>query len=106
MTRVEMDWSEHNTFVAGGQRYFGLEIAGTVHLISARCPHRGGPLHLGRIVDGRVRCPWHGTTFRLDRLCEIGLPSVQRGSHIIAYLSKDECATTARTLVLLGGKRP
>ncbi|MGI5268474.1 Rieske 2Fe-2S domain-containing protein [Nonomuraea sp. CA-218870] len=34
------------------------------------CPHLAGPLHQGRLVevDGEacVRCPWHGSTFRLE----------------------------------------
>jgi nitrite reductase/ring-hydroxylating ferredoxin subunit/uncharacterized membrane protein len=31
-----------------------------------RCSHLGGPLHEGALVDGCVRCPWHGSTFRMD----------------------------------------
>jgi nitrite reductase/ring-hydroxylating ferredoxin subunit/uncharacterized membrane protein len=30
-----------------------------------RCSHLGGPLHEGDLVDGCVRCPWHGSTFRM-----------------------------------------
>jgi nitrite reductase/ring-hydroxylating ferredoxin subunit/uncharacterized membrane protein len=30
-----------------------------------RCRHLGGPLHEGTLVDGCVRCPWHGSTFRM-----------------------------------------
>jgi nitrite reductase/ring-hydroxylating ferredoxin subunit len=30
-----------------------------------RCSHLAGPLHEGALVDGCVRCPWHGSTFRL-----------------------------------------
>jgi nitrite reductase/ring-hydroxylating ferredoxin subunit/uncharacterized membrane protein len=29
------------------------------------CNHMGGPLHEGEIDGGCVRCPWHGSTFRL-----------------------------------------
>jgi nitrite reductase/ring-hydroxylating ferredoxin subunit/uncharacterized membrane protein len=29
-----------------------------------RCSHLGGPLHEGDVVDGCLRCPWHGSTFR------------------------------------------
>ena len=32
----------------------------------ARCSHLGGPLHEGDLVDGCLRCPWHGSTFRLE----------------------------------------
>jgi nitrite reductase/ring-hydroxylating ferredoxin subunit/uncharacterized membrane protein len=30
-----------------------------------RCSHLAGPLHEGTLVDGCVRCPWHGSTFRM-----------------------------------------
>jgi nitrite reductase/ring-hydroxylating ferredoxin subunit/uncharacterized membrane protein len=30
-----------------------------------RCSHLAGPLYEGVLVDGCVRCPWHGSTFRL-----------------------------------------
>ncbi|MGW6566335.1 Rieske 2Fe-2S domain-containing protein [Streptomyces sp. NPDC054975] len=36
-----------------------------VRVLAARCSHMGGPLAEGTIVDGCVRCPWHGSTFRL-----------------------------------------
>lgn len=33
--------------------------------LSATCVHAGGPLDEGTLVDGCVRCPWHGSVFRL-----------------------------------------
>lgn len=36
-----------------------------VHAISAVCTHAGGPLNEGKIADGCVECPWHGSVFRL-----------------------------------------
>ncbi len=38
---------------------------GQVHALSNRCSHLGGPLNEGEISDGCVKCPWHGSTFRL-----------------------------------------
>ena len=32
----------------------------------AQCSHLGGPLHEGDLVDGCIRCPWHGSMFRAD----------------------------------------
>ena len=101
MIRIEMDWLRHNTVVVGDEQYFGLEQNGTVHLVSNRCPHRGGPLQLGTIGDGRLRCPWHGNTFRVDRLCDHALPAVQRGNHIVAYVPApgDAVATPVHALI-------
>lgn len=38
---------------------------GDWHAIADTCSHQGGPLHEGRVEDGCVRCPWHGSRFRL-----------------------------------------
>jgi nitrite reductase/ring-hydroxylating ferredoxin subunit/uncharacterized membrane protein len=35
------------------------------HALFDRCSHLGGPLHEGDLIDGCVRCPWHGSTFRM-----------------------------------------
>jgi nitrite reductase/ring-hydroxylating ferredoxin subunit/uncharacterized membrane protein len=42
--------------------------AGRILAIGSRCSHAGGPLHEGEIDgDGLcVRCPWHGSVFRLE----------------------------------------
>lgn len=36
-----------------------------LHAVSNVCPHQGGPLGEGRIVNGCVTCPWHGHQFAL-----------------------------------------
>ncbi len=33
--------------------------------LHATCAHAGGSLDKGRVVDGCVECPWHGSRFRL-----------------------------------------
>jgi nitrite reductase/ring-hydroxylating ferredoxin subunit len=38
---------------------------GTLRATAAICPHRGGPLHEGKVADGVVTCPWHGFQFSL-----------------------------------------
>ncbi|MCX2970189.1 MULTISPECIES: Rieske 2Fe-2S domain-containing protein [Streptomyces] len=38
----------------------------TVRALVEQCSHLGGPLAQGEIADGCVRCPWHGSTFRLS----------------------------------------
>ncbi len=36
---------------------------GKVYALSAYCPHNGGLLEEGRLVDGEVECPRHGARF-------------------------------------------
>ena len=37
-----------------------------LHAIGDRCSHRGCSLHEGKLKDGLLVCPCHGSTFRLD----------------------------------------
>ncbi|MEV6400992.1 Rieske (2Fe-2S) protein [Streptomyces sp. NPDC051907] len=37
-----------------------------VHVIAEQCSHLGGPLSEGVIEHGCVRCPWHGSLFRMS----------------------------------------
>jgi nitrite reductase/ring-hydroxylating ferredoxin subunit len=41
------------------------ETESTVHVLAERCSHMAGPLSEGDVADGCVRCPWHGSVFRL-----------------------------------------
>jgi nitrite reductase (NADH) small subunit/3-phenylpropionate/trans-cinnamate dioxygenase ferredoxin subunit len=48
-----------------GRRLALFRIDGQIHAIDDLCPHAGGPLSAGHVVDGVVMCPWHGWRFRL-----------------------------------------
>jgi len=39
------------------------------------CPHLGGPLSEGKLVDGAIQCPWHGSEFALDDGSVVNGPS-------------------------------
>ena len=39
---------------------------GRVFAMMAACSHLGGPLDKGKIVNGGIRCPWHGSIFALE----------------------------------------
>lgn len=43
--------------------------AGSPVILGDRCPHRSAPLHLGRVCDGRIKCPYHGLVFDKTGLC-------------------------------------
>ena len=38
----------------------------TILALHEQCAHAGGPLSQGKLVDGCIQCPWHGSRFRLD----------------------------------------
>ncbi|MEZ3180904.1 Rieske (2Fe-2S) protein [Streptomyces pimonensis] len=42
------------------------EPGGAFHALAERCSHLAGPLSEGTVADGCVRCPWHGSVFRLS----------------------------------------
>ena len=47
--------------VCAGERYYALaNLDGVYHAVDNNCPHLGGPLAKGRLVEGnQVECPWH-----------------------------------------------
>lgn len=55
---------------------------GTIYALSADCVHASGPLDQGKLVrDGCIRCPWHGSVFRLtDGRVQRGPASVDQPS--------------------------
>ena len=42
-----------------------VRVGDTVFAMHAVCAHAGGPLDKGKVVDGCLECPWHGSCFRL-----------------------------------------
>jgi nitrite reductase/ring-hydroxylating ferredoxin subunit/uncharacterized membrane protein len=51
---------------AAGRQLVVVRRGGTVYALDAVCAHAGGPLPKGKLVDGCIQCPWHGSRFRLD----------------------------------------
>ena len=57
-----------------GERLVVARFDGAVRAFRDLCPHRGTQLSLGEMVDGCLRCPYHGWTFREDGRC-VAIPS-------------------------------
>jgi nitrite reductase/ring-hydroxylating ferredoxin subunit len=53
----------------GEKRIALFRHQGEVFALDETCPHRGGPLHDGRIDRGVVLCPWHQWQFDLRTGC-------------------------------------
>jgi nitrite reductase (NADH) small subunit len=83
------------TFSAAGRNNC-VTVAGTPYiyartrlgsfLLSARCPHRGGPLHLATFEPAGTRliCPWHGRATSVTRALSMGIAVTRRGNVVTA----------------------
>jgi len=60
---------------AGGVPVVLVAREGSVYALDARCSHMGGPLDEGEVDDGCIRCPWHGSTFRLSNGSVVRAPA-------------------------------
>jgi phenylpropionate dioxygenase-like ring-hydroxylating dioxygenase large terminal subunit len=52
-----------------GRRLVVARTPGRVAVLLAACPHRGTDLALGDVVDGCIRCPYHGWRFAPSGTC-------------------------------------
>src|SRR5262249_20849716 len=53
----------------GGERIAVFRDGREIGALTNLCAHQNGPLGEGRIIDGRVTCPWHGYEYRLADGC-------------------------------------
>lgn len=68
---------------------------GAVHLVEARCPHRGTRLSTGRVEGEDLRCFYHGWKFRADGQC-IEQPAEE------SFFASNVCIRTWPTQEYLG----
>jgi nitrite reductase/ring-hydroxylating ferredoxin subunit len=86
-----------------GVQLDGLELAlmvvgSEVRCFDGLCPHEGGPMAEGQVVDGVVTCPWHGWAFH----CDGGRAVDGNGCALKTYPVTLE---NGRVLVAVGGSR-
>lgn len=71
MQRIEVARSdeifegEFHAARVGDYKVLVTRAKGRLCAIENKCPHLGLPLAKGEIVDGTIRCPWHGSRFDL-----------------------------------------
>ncbi len=91
-------------FIALGEALVAFrDAAGKPHVLKDRCPHRGLPLSVGRILDGQLQCILHGLRFGGDGRCALipwepddsplrndvsvaAYPTEERGGYIWAFM--------------------
>lgn len=62
---------------ADGEAVMLTRCRGRAVAVGATCPHYGGPLNEGLVVDGTVRCPWHHAAFELETGSLVRPPSLR-----------------------------
>jgi nitrite reductase (NADH) small subunit len=82
-----------NCAVVDGTPYVYATVRGSGFVMRARCPHRGGPLHLaaapepagtgGRPGAARLVCPWHERKTSVAML-RAEIPAVRTGTTVTA----------------------
>ncbi|MEN9301324.1 MAG: hypothetical protein RLZZ254_1105 [Actinomycetota bacterium] len=71
------------------------DSSGLAHGLSDRCPHRGGRLSQGWVVNDCVACPYHGWEFGSDGKC-VHIPSQEAGLPIPARAKVDAVKVNER----------
>jgi nitrite reductase (NADH) small subunit len=85
---VEFNSHEHNYLTVDEEPYFVLHTDEKFLVTQDRCPHRGGPLHLGEwnCHTRSLACPWHGTCLIEPTLNRRSVPAVRSGQKITAMV--------------------
>ncbi|KKC26642.1 aromatic ring-hydroxylating dioxygenase subunit alpha [Sphingomonas sp. SRS2] len=55
--------------IIGEHIVFFRRSTGDVVALSGRCSHRFAPLHLGKIIDDAIECPYHGLRYNGEGAC-------------------------------------
>ena len=78
---AEIEEGRPRSVEIGGARIALVRLGGTVHALSARCSHAGGPLDLGWVEENELVCPLHRWRFRpSDGRC-----TTVRGEWVVSY---------------------
>jgi len=86
-TRGEVPPGRGKTVVVHGKPMALFNVNGAFYAINSVCPHMGGPLADGRLVNETVvECPWHKWTFDV----RTGQPDHEGGHEVAAYEVKVE----------------
>ncbi|OGT37400.1 MAG: hypothetical protein A3F11_07225 [Gammaproteobacteria bacterium RIFCSPHIGHO2_12_FULL_37_14] len=83
MKILHFDSKEYNFITIDKNKYFIFKgINGKNVIIPDHCPHRGGPLHLGKWDEKKeaIICPWHRIACKKQYLIHNGLPAVRVGT--------------------------
>lgn len=92
MKAISLNISHANYVAVEERTYFLKRHAYSTQLLPTKCPHRGGPLHMGEVTgDGQsVICPWHDNAYRVCNLEKSALPTVRVRNRISTVVGDTE----------------
>lgn len=64
-SRASLSEDQGSVVYVDGDQYALFRDGDAVYAYVNRCPHKGGPVGEGLVVDGIVTCPWHGSQFEI-----------------------------------------
>jgi len=73
---------------AGGKQYLVTKVDGAISVLDGKCTHWGGPLRMGKVVEGSVRCPVHGARYDLrtgELTKQVGIPLIGKADDLRRY---------------------
>jgi nitrite reductase (NADH) small subunit len=91
MRVVTFNPNTHNFIVSGQESYFIFQTdEGEKLLLSTRCSHKGGPLHLGyhKCAKQGLVCPWHDRVYSQKNLQNRALPLIFRADKVTIVIDK------------------
>ena len=69
------------SFFVGGRTIAVYHTASGFSASDNSCPHRGGPLAEGDLMNGSIVCPWHLWAFDLETGCADIAPELKLTRH-------------------------
>ncbi len=76
-------------FLCSGKPVCIANVNGTLTAIDNVCPHRGGPLSDGVILDGKIICPWHGWAFDPETGQSVQVPDTGVKTYALSIEKED-----------------
>lgn len=66
MAEADLPEGEPRSVRAGRAQVVLVRQNGHIHALCETCAHAGGPLGKGKLEDGLITCPWHGSQYRVS----------------------------------------
>lgn len=66
LAETELPEGQLRRVTVDGVKVLLVRQNGEIRALAEVCSHEGGPLAEGKLEDGTVRCPWHGSRFSLE----------------------------------------